>query len=130
MRALTDEAAYDWCSGQGVYRSGARLRFADGPSTALVVPLPEEPSRLPWFGLYLFDFDVDRPTDCLLWVREWTVATDLMIDVGVGHFNRLRASYGVGETVEERRRCYSTQLRSMRSLPSPCSRCYSVGTHT
>jgi hypothetical protein len=102
MRALTDQAATEWCRAADLRLHEGRLRFTRTNASAIVLPLPTVPYRVPWLGLDLFDIDVERPNECLLWVREWTVWSDLMTDIGAGHFNRLRQSYGVTEGLEER----------------------------
>jgi hypothetical protein len=101
MRALTDQAALEWCNAIGLRLHEGRLRFAEDGGSAIILPLPTLPYRVPWLGLDLFDIDAERPTECLLWVREWTVWSELMTDIGVGHFNRLRRSYGVETSLEE-----------------------------
>jgi hypothetical protein len=102
MRALTDEAAGQWCTANGLTYRGRSIRFPEAPPTAVMLSWPLEPNRLPYLALYLFDLDLDAPSECLLWVREWSVETDLMVDVAVTHFDRLRRSYGITEGLQEK----------------------------
>ena len=69
MRALSDQDAERWCSSHGIRMAGGRLRFPEGPSSAIMLTWPKEPNRLPYLPLYLFDFDVDSPTEHVLWIR-------------------------------------------------------------
>jgi hypothetical protein len=102
MRALTDAEVTDWCTAQGISLCGPRLRFSGGPETSLLLPMPREPHRVPWFGIDLLDVDVEQPAEYVLWVRECGIWSDFITEIGVGHFERLRQSYGIGQTLEAR----------------------------
>jgi hypothetical protein len=101
MRALSNQDLETWCNTHGIQTTGRRLRFPEGAPSAIMLTWPKEPNRLPYLPLCLFDFDIDSPTEHLLWVRDWDTDTDLMVEAGVSQFHRLRQSYRVHETLRE-----------------------------
>jgi hypothetical protein len=92
-----------WCSENNlVLHDGRTLRDPRCLPNVILLPLPKQPDLVPWLAIDLLNVSFDEPRETLVWIRDWRVPTDLILEIGLDQCDRLRKSFGVDAATEDK----------------------------
>lgn len=106
MKTLSLDEAHAWCTDRGLRFDGFGNPHWQGKTVrGLELPIPQKPAAFAPLILALLDATVDgmdQPGggEHLLWIRDWSMWSDLWTSVGVEFFNHLRLGFGLRDNLD------------------------------